>query len=103
MKEEGQTKELLREWRIESQLPNDFNSGVWRRIEKEQASGESIFRWLTQLFAKPALAVSYVSVALVVGLLAGRAHASRDVQQAELQAKSKYIQTVDPYAKGLIE
>ena len=100
MEHERETSELLREWRIESELPQNFNAGVWRRIELAQTGSRSnsLLGWAAELFSRPAMAAGYVAVALGVGVIGGQLEGSWHQQQAELEAKSRYIQTVDPYA-----
>jgi hypothetical protein len=101
--EKDEIGQLLNEWRVDSSLPPNFDSGVWRRIEKTQTVrvGILISDWFAELFSKPAAAFSYVAVALVLGLAAGQLQAARDVRNAEIQAKTKYIQSIDPYAKSI--
>lgn len=101
--EEKSTRELLHQWQIESALPGDFNSAVWRRIEKARPASlrRALAEWIDGLFARPAVALSYAGLALVFGLTAGQLQASRDLHAAELQAKSRYLQSIDPYAKPL--
>ena len=101
--EEKIPKELLQEWRVDSRVPADFNGGVWRRIEKARPHNLTglVADWLNHLFAKPALAAAYVAVSLLIGLGAGQLHAGRDLRTAEVQFKSRYIQSVDPYAMPL--
>lgn len=101
--ENNEISKLLNEWRVDGSLPADFNSAVWRRVENGRPLG--VGAWipglLTDFFAKPAVAFSYLAIALVLGLAAGQVHASRDLQSTEREAKSKYIQSVDPYSSPL--
>ncbi|MEO6035358.1 MAG: hypothetical protein ABIQ35_08895, partial [Verrucomicrobiota bacterium] len=58
----------LREWKENSPLPPRFQEHVWRRIERAEADGKTT-RWnflksIEMLFARPALAVSYVAILL---------------------------------------
>lgn len=95
--------QLLNEWRVDATLPPNFDSGVWRRIEKEQPfnPGAWIAGWIGEFFSRPAVAVSYLALALVLGLAAGQVHASKVLQGAELAGKARYIQAVDPYANPM--
>ena len=97
------TSQLLKEWRIGASLPATFDSQVWRRIEKATPLNvpQLIADWINQLFAKPTIALSYVAVALTIGLGAGQIHASRDLRNTETQLKARYIQVIDPYAKPI--
>ena len=101
--ENNEIDKLLKEWRVDGSLPGDFNSAVWRRVENRRlfGVGEWISGLIADLFAKRAVAFSYLAVALVLGLAAGQVHASRDLQSAELEARSNYIRSVDPYSGPL--
>ena len=100
---ERTTSDLLQEWRLDSTPPANFDSAVWRRIEARQPLNFfAVFgAWLSDLFSRPTVAVSYVMGALVLGIAAGQVHSSRQLQSAEFQAKAKYIQTIDPYAQRI--
>jgi hypothetical protein len=103
--EHDKTQELLKQWQVNATLPANFDSVVWRRIEKARPVYDNVpalvFAWINQLFARPAVALSYVSVALLAGMAFGQVQASRDAQKAQEQLKSRYIQSIDPYAKPL--
>ena len=101
--EKNSLNQLLNEWQVDSAPPPNFDSVVWRRLEKAQPfdMGAWISDGIANLFAKPAVAVSYVAIAVGLGLAAGQVHASRELRTAELAAKSRYIQAVDPYANPM--
>lgn len=91
--------DLLQEWRLKNEAPASFNSAVWRRIEKLPASPRNaLAEWFSALFNRPAVAVSYASFALVIGLAAGHWQASKDLRAQETNLMGRYIQSVDPYA-----
>ena len=99
--EENTTQRLLKEWHIDASLPPTFNSAVWRRIEASQPVSipKLLSQWLNQVFARPAVAASFVAISLLIGLGAGQVHASRDLRTTDVELQSRYIQSVDPYAK----
>lgn len=99
--EDNTTERLLKEWQIDASLPSTFNSDVWRRIEQSQSTSIAriVSDWISQVFAKPAVAASVVAISLLIGLGAGQVHASRDVRTTDVELKSRYIQSIDPYAK----
>lgn len=93
---------LLREWRPEISLPPRFQEQVWRRIERAEANAKLTFwqvftRQVEAAFRRPALAVSYVTVLLFVGLTAGYWQAQDKSAQAQAQWRTAYVQSVDPY------
>ena len=92
--------ELLRKWSVDASVPTNFNSAVWRRIEarKRVSVAEAIRPWIAEQFAKPAVTVAYVSMALVVGLAAAHVQSSKVLRDRDSQLETRYVQSVDPYA-----
>lgn len=93
---------LLREWRPEMSLPPRFQEQVWRRIERAEATVKLTFwqalaRQVEAAFRRPALAVSYVTMLLFVGLTAGYWQAQDKAAQAQASWRTAYVQSVDPY------
>jgi hypothetical protein len=93
---------LLGEWKVEASLPPRFQEQVWRRIERADAHFEvnlwrAFTRWVEATFARPALALSYVAVLLLVGLATGYVQAQDQSEQAEARWRTAYVQSVDPY------
>lgn len=101
--EQQTEKELLDEWKIEAVTPPGFNSVVWRRIEQQRPSGfrEWIDSWLGGLITRPAVALSYASAAIILGLVAGNLSASKNLQRRENELQFRYVQSIDPYAAGV--
>jgi hypothetical protein len=94
----------LREWKVEAALPPRFREEVWRRIEHREVPEPAWLAFLRRLsaaFARPSLAVSYVTVLLLAGLLVGywqvrvaRAHLGETMG-------ARYVQMIDPYQRSL--
>jgi hypothetical protein len=102
--------DALREWRLEPTLPPRFNERVWQRIAKANegvspaaslASLASLWirgaEWIHQSLARPALAVSYVTLLLVTGLVAGYWQAKSTEARAFETLSTRYVQMLDPY------
>jgi hypothetical protein len=94
--------EVLVQWKVESSLPPRFQEQVWRRIEtaearKPEGSLTVVLRWLDAAFRRPALALSYVTVLLFVGLGIGYWQAQDKTAQSESKWQALYVQSVDPY------
>ena len=92
----------LREWQIQDPLPPRFREQVWRRIERVEDHAPAPLRtqflaWIGQGLARPSLAVSYVTLLLLTGLLAGYLQARTDATRAEKALSSRYVQMIDPY------
>jgi hypothetical protein len=88
---------LLRAWKVEAKLPPRFQEQVWRRITLLETHPERTLRglfmhWLEVTFTRPA-----VAVLLFVGLTTGYLKAQDRSAQAELQWRTLYVQSVDPY------
>jgi hypothetical protein len=100
---ENAEKKLLNEWNVEAKLPATFNSQVWRRIEQRQQAGlrASIARWVEALFARPASAAAFATVAILAGLVGGHLHGSANLRAETTQWEARYLQSVDPYASHL--
>jgi len=93
-------RRVLREWRVETPLPPRFQEAVWRRIELNDNRSYNWTLLLTRLLgaiAKPSLAMSYLMVLLLAGILAGYWQARITNTHAEEQLSARYVQVVDPY------
>jgi hypothetical protein len=101
-KDDGRLSALLRTWQPGATLPPRFREQVWRRITHEGAptgppQWTNFWESLEAAFRRPALAVAYVAVLLVVGLSAGLAEARVKSSQVDQALETRYLQTVDPY------
>ena len=96
-------KDALRTWSVQTPLPPRFQENVWRRIEAAERQQQvpsplSIFRnWLERAFARPAVAVAYVSAFALVGLTLGFKQAQSQSVNLESRLGLRYVQSVDPY------
>lgn len=92
--------ELLKKWTLNSSVPTNFNSVVWRQIEERRrvSVGDAIRHWVSEVFARPAVAVAYLSLTVVVGLAAAQVQSSKVLRERDRQLEARYVQSVDPYA-----
>ncbi len=95
---------LLRECKVAVALPPRFQEGVWRRIARleQEPSGFAAWwaafnRWIDAWLPRPALAVSYVAILLVIDAGAGWAQARQEKARVSSELSSRYVQSVDPY------
>jgi len=95
-------RQLLAQWKIKESLPPRFQESVWRRVQAEELRHRRglwnrLLNSLEATFSQPAMAVSYATVFLVAGLVAGswQGHQANDGLRAELGMR--YIRSVDPY------
>ncbi|HWH71910.1 MAG TPA: hypothetical protein VNT26_21285 [Candidatus Sulfotelmatobacter sp.] len=102
MHEDEGLHQALRAWQVNDPLPPRFGQQVWQRIAREEAQASVGFRarlstWLGQMLARPSWAVSYVTVLLGAGLVAGYWHARLDNSHAAEELGVRYVQMLDPY------
>jgi len=99
--EDGALRTALREWKVESTLPPRFEEQVWRRIERSarvpQDRWELIRTWVAQMFVRRSFALSYATVLLFAGLLAGFWQGHAESQRENQMLRTRYVQMVDPY------
>ena len=93
---------LLREWRVSDTLPPRFQEQVWQRIAREEAEAPGsvwalLLGRLGGALRRPSLAVSYVAVLVVSGLLAGYWQARSDNARTAEALGARYVQMVDAY------
>jgi hypothetical protein len=108
MKEERSDSELrgkLAAWRIEADLPKDFQQRVWKRIAVREAANVDppSLTWLgghlisaTQV---PRFALTAVLVGLLIGTTTGVIEASRWNSATWNRLEAKYVQSIDPYQR----
>ena len=93
---------LLKSWRMSDPLPPQFQEAVWQRINASQPEVSSsvwelIAKQFRILFARPAIAASYVALLLVLGLSAGWMQARQENVRVHKQLSDRYVRVLDPY------
>jgi hypothetical protein len=99
---DGALCQVLREWKVDSSLPARFQEQVWRRIERAEPQVQVpawVLLWqrLTSALARPSLAVSYVTLLLMTGLLAGYWQARATRAQIDEHMGARYVQVVSSF------
>jgi hypothetical protein len=61
-----------------------------------------LHRFLDATLARPTFACSYVAILLLAGILAGSFAAQRHVSRLDAALGSRYVQTIDPYQKTIV-
>ena len=96
----------LGEWLVKDlSLPPRFQEQVWHRIELSESQtttgllGQLVASILSRL-AKPSLALSYLVVLLLVGLLAGYLQAQTHKAHTIQTLSSRYVKMMDPFKAG---
>jgi hypothetical protein len=92
----------LQRWEVKHPLPPRFQEQVWRRIEKAETETPAAFwalltGWIAQALTRRSVAVSYVMLLLLTGLLAGYWQARVEKTRTVESLSARYVQMVDPY------
>src|SRR5512140_383756 len=95
-------RQALGEWQVREALPPRFGERVWQRIARleTEAPGTLWAQLLDRIGAamvRPSLAVSYVTVLLLVGLMAGYWQARVDNARVSRELGARYVQMMTPY------
>jgi hypothetical protein len=104
---DSKLREKLAAWRIEAQLPRDFQQRVWKRIAtREEGNVDPPWlMWLNGLLISatrvsvPRLAMTAVTVGLLVGTATGLVEASRWNSVTWNRLEAKYVQSIDPFQR----
>ena len=96
---------LLKEWRTDASLPPRFQESVWRRIERAEQPSTSatpsvwtvVAHWIGTMLPRPALAVSYVTILLAVGLTVGWTQGKQQSARVKGELGERYVRVLDPY------
>jgi len=93
---------VLREWVVKDPLPPRFHEQVWHRIARAEAQDAAglwgqFVRWLNRTLTRPSVALSYVTVLALAGVLAGLLQARVERTRTLEQLSSSYVQALDPY------
>jgi hypothetical protein len=104
---DSELREKLAAWRIEGELPEDFQDRVWKRIAICGA-GDVDPSWLTWLrsllfsatqVSVPRLALTSIAIGLLIGSTTGVVEASRWNSATWNRLEAKYVQSIDPYQR----
>ena len=94
-------RKVLHEWHG-AELPPRFQENVWREIDRKARRRPAvpilsvIAYWINTRLPQPALAVSYMTVLLAVGLTFGWKHASQQNARVKEEMSQRYVQVLDP-------
>lgn len=104
---DSELREKLAAWRIEAQLPHDFQQRVWKRVAVREAANVDP-PWLTWLKSRlisatrvsvPRLALTAVVVGLLIGTTTGLVETSRWNSATWSHLEAKYVQSIDPFQR----
>lgn len=100
--DERRLREVLAAWKVDVTPPPRFQERVWQRIERRETQSATSawmpwFNHIAAALARPRLAVSYVTLLLATGLLAGFWQAQVTKARAAETLSVRYVQMVDAY------
>lgn len=93
---------VLREWKVTAELPPRFQNEVWRRIALSEVRRTS-WSWTDFLHSietallRPAVAISYVTILLLVGVSVGVVEARHASARMDATLQARYLHSVNPY------
>ena len=104
---DSELREKLAAWRIEAQVPRDFQQRVWKRIAVREAANidPAWLIWLKSLLISatrvsvPRLALTAIVAALLIGTTTGLVAASRWNSLTWNRLEAKYVQSIDPFQR----
>ena len=110
MKEDLSDSELrdkLAAWRVEAQVPRDFQQRVWKRIAVREAANidPAWLIWLKNLLISVTsvsvqrLALTAVVVGMLIGTTTGLVEVSRYNSLTWNTLEAKYVQSIDPFQR----
>jgi hypothetical protein len=102
MQSDEALRQELQQWKVDAHLPPRFQERVWRQIERDEAQVQAsawLLLWnrLSAALTRPSLAVSYVTLLLVAGMMAGYWQARITRTQAGEDMGARYVQLVAPF------
>jgi hypothetical protein len=104
---DSELREKLAAWRIEAQVPRDFQQRVWKRIAVREAANiePAWLIWLKSLLISATrvsalrLALTSVVGALLIGTTTGLVEASHWNSVTWNRLEAKYVQSIDPFQR----
>jgi len=104
---DSELRDKLAAWRVEAQVPRDFQQRVWKRIAVREAANidPAWLIWLKSLLISATrvsvqrLALTAVVVGLLIGTTTGLVEASRWNSVIWNRLEAKYVQSIDPFQR----
>jgi hypothetical protein len=98
-------QEKLQAWRVDIDVPVDFQREVWSRIAAREAvdGGPAWLTWVKRLlssealFSTPRLALAAVTISLLLGAGTGLVETGRSNTAVWKHLENQYVQSINPY------
>ena len=97
---DDELREKLAMWKVQPEIPPDFQRGVWNRIAaRETRPSKSHFLpvWALRLISMPGLAASVIVLSASIGAGLGLIESAQANTQNWKTLEAKYVQSIDPY------
>jgi hypothetical protein len=96
---DDELRKMLASWKVQPEIPSDFQRGVWRRIAAREESRSTPFLTLLAIrwVSLPRLATFAFVLAGLTGTGLGLAESSRANTKNWKTLEAKYVQSIDPY------
>ncbi len=95
---------LLRAWKVTATLPPRFQEQVWQRIVRQDTQPafpmsvrEFVVHWIGTALPRPALAVSYLAIRLILVAGVGWTQVRPDCTWMSQELSLRYVNSIDPY------
>ena len=92
-------REKLASWKVQPQIPADFQRGVWDRIavrEVRFSKPNFVMAWAVALIKQPAVAACTLVLSALIGAGLGLAESGRANTENWKLLEAKYVQSIDP-------
>src|SRR5947209_32580 len=100
--ENEELRSLLKRWQVTESLPPRFEEQVWLRISRAERqrgtpSFSAVWRWCGERLARPAFAVAYISLLLVLGVTTGALQGRAEGRQNSAALREQYFRMLEPF------
>lgn len=97
---DDELRKKLASWKVQPEIPPDFQQGVWTRIAAREARSSKRYflpAWATSLFGTPRLAACAVALSALIGTGLGLLESTKANTRNWKTLEAKYVQSIDPY------
>lgn len=93
-------KKQLASWKVQPEIPPDFQRGVWNRIAAREVKSPKphfLTIWAVRLVSMPGLAACVITVGALTGAGLGLVESTQANTRNWKTLEAKYVQSIDPY------
>jgi len=96
---DDELRKKLASWKVQPQIPADFQRRVWDRIAVREARTSRlhfVMAWAVALMRQPRVAVCAIALSALIGAGLGLAESGRANTENWKLLEAKYVQSIDP-------